>query len=112
MDFRFDWKPDLAGVSLVADGMTAALPELREARFARAWAGVLPMTSDSLPIIGRAPGFDDLIIAAGHVFGNGAGPTTGRLVADLICGTEPAMDMTPFRPERASLETVAAGSAW
>jgi glycine/D-amino acid oxidase-like deaminating enzyme len=112
MDFRFDWKPDLAGVSLVADGMTAALPELREARFARAWAGVLPMTSDSLPIIGRAPGFDDLIFAAGHVFGNGAGPTTGRLVADLICGTEPAMDMTPFRPERASLETVAAGSAW
>jgi len=113
MDFPgFDWKPDLAGVALVAEGMAAALPELRAARFARAWAGVLPMTSDSLPIIGRAPGFDDLIIASGHVFGNGAGPTTGMLVADLICGTEPAMDMTPFRPDRRSLEPVAAGSAW
>jgi glycine/D-amino acid oxidase-like deaminating enzyme len=113
MDFPgFDWKPDLAGVSLVAEGMAAALPELRAARFARAWAGVLPMTSDSLPIIGRAPGYDDLVIAAGHVFGNGAGPTTGRLVADLICGTEPLLDMTPFRPDRPSLHAVAEGSAW
>jgi glycine/D-amino acid oxidase-like deaminating enzyme len=113
MDFPgFDWKPDLAGVSLVAEGMAAALPELRAARFARAWAGVLPMTSDSLPIIDRAPGFDDLIVAVGHVFGNGAGPTTGRLVADLVCGTEPAMDMTPFRAVRPGLEPVETGSAW
>lgn len=108
----FDWQPDLAGVSLVAEGLATALPELRAARFARAWAGVLPVTSDSLPIIGRAPGFDDLVIAAGHVFGNGAGPTTGRLVADLICGSEPALDMTPFRPDRPGLQPVAEGSAW
>ncbi len=66
--------------------MVAALPELKAARFARAWAGILPLTADSLPIIGPAPGFDDLIVAAGHVFGNAAGPTTGRLVADLVCG--------------------------
>jgi glycine/D-amino acid oxidase-like deaminating enzyme len=70
------------------------------------------MTSDSLPIIDRAPGFDDLIIAAGHVFGNGAGPTTGRLVADLVCGTEPAMDMAPFRAIRPTLVPVEPGSAW
>ena len=113
MDFPgFDWKPDLAGVSLVAEGMAAALPELKSARFARAWAGVLPMTSDSLPIIDRAPGFDDLVIAAGHVFGNGAGPTTGRLVADLICGTEPVIDMTPFRAIRPTLKPVEPGSTW
>ena len=113
MDYPgFDWQPDLAGVSLVAEGLVAALPELRAARFARAWAGILPFTSDNLPIIGRAPGLDDLVIAAGHVFGNGAGPTTGRLVADLICGTEPALDMTPFRPDRPSLQPVAGASVW
>ncbi len=113
MDYPgFDWQPDLAGVSLVLEGLVAALPELRAARFARAWAGVLPFTTDNLPIIGRAPGFDNLVIAAGHVFGNGAGPTTGRLVADLICGTEPALDMRPFRPDRASLQPVAEGSVW
>ncbi|HEY8636252.1 MAG TPA: FAD-binding oxidoreductase [Candidatus Limnocylindrales bacterium] len=113
MDYPgFDWQPDLAGVSLVAEGLVAALPELRAARFARAWAGILPFTSDNLPIIGRPPEFDDLVIAAGHVFGNGAGPTTGRLVADLICGTEPILDMAPFRPDRPSLEPVAGGSTW
>ena len=113
MDYPgFDWKPDLAGVGLVTEGMLAALPELRGARFARAWAGVLPFTSDALPLIGRAPGFDDVIIAAGHVFGNGAGPTTGRLVADMICGGEPVIDPSPFLPGRAGLETTFDASVW
>jgi glycine/D-amino acid oxidase-like deaminating enzyme len=113
MDFiGFDWQPDLAGIALITEGMGAALPELAAARFARAWAGILPLTADSLPIIDRAPGVDDLIIASGHVFGNAAGPTTGRLVADLICGTEPAIDMTPFRADRPSLTPVAAGATW
>ena len=113
MDFiGFDWQPDLAGVSLVGEGMAAALPELAAARFARAWAGVLPLTADSLPIIDRAPGFDDLLIASGHVFGNAAGPTTGRLVADLVCGTTPTIDITPFRADRPSLTPVEAGATW
>ena len=113
MDYPgFDWKPDLAGVALVTEGMQTALPELRAARFARAWAGVLPFTSDSLPLIGRAPGHEDLIVAAGHVFGNGAGPTTGRLVADIICGGEPVLDPTPFRLDRPGLETTLDRSVW
>ncbi|MFL5674615.1 MAG: NAD(P)/FAD-dependent oxidoreductase [Chloroflexota bacterium] len=113
MDYPgFDWQPSLEGVSLVADGLSTAIPELRAARFARAWAGILPFTTDNLPIIGRPAAFDDLIVAAGHVFGNGAGPTTARLVSDLICGTEPALDMTPFQPDRPSLQPVAEGSVW
>jgi glycine/D-amino acid oxidase-like deaminating enzyme len=113
MDYPgFDWKPDLAGIALVTEGMLSALPELRAARFAKAWAGVLPYTSDSLPLIGRVPGHDDLVIAAGHVFGNGAGPTTGRLVADIICGGEPVLDPTPFRPDRPGLQTTVAQSTW
>ena len=113
MDFPgFDWKPDLAGVSLISEGMADALPELRAARFARAWAGVLPLTSDSLPIIDRLPGFDDVILASGHVFGNGAGPTTGRLVSDLVCGGEPIVDPAPFRFDRSTLTPVEAGSTW
>jgi glycine/D-amino acid oxidase-like deaminating enzyme len=113
MDYPgFDWKPDLAGIALVTEGMLTALPELRGARFARAWAGVLPFTSDSLPLIGHAPGYDDLIIAAGHVFGNGAGPTTGRLVADMICGDDPVIDPTPFRLDRVGLESTFDHSVW
>ncbi len=113
MDYSgYDWQPDLAGVSLVAQGMAEALPELAAARFARAWAGVLPLTSDSLPIIDRLPGFGDVVFASGHVFGNGAGPTTGRLVADLICGGPPVIDPEPFRFDRPTLTPVEAGSTW
>jgi glycine/D-amino acid oxidase-like deaminating enzyme len=99
-------------VALVSEGLVAAIPELGAARFARAWAGILPFTSDNLPIIGPVPGYENLVVAAGHVFGNGAGPTTGRLVADLLCGTEPALDMTLFRSDRPGLEPVAGMSVW
>jgi glycine/D-amino acid oxidase-like deaminating enzyme len=113
MDYPgFVWEPDLAGVALVTESLPAIMPALRGASFARAWAGVLPYTADNLPIVDALPGFDNVYVAAGHVFGNGAGPTTGRLVADLICGGEPIMDMAPFRADRASLAESAAGSVW
>lgn len=113
MDYPgFDWHPDLAGVALVSEGLQASLPELRGARFARAWAGVLPFTADNLPLIGRAPDLDDVVIAAGHVFGNGAGPTTGRLVAELLCGEPLSLDLEPFRPDRASLRSTVEQSVW
>jgi glycine/D-amino acid oxidase-like deaminating enzyme len=113
MDYPgFVWDPDLAGVALVSESLPAIMPALRSAMFARAWAGVLPFTTDNLPIIDRLPGFDDVYIAAGHVFGNGAGPTTGRLIADLICDGEPIMDMAPFRADRPGLTDPVDTSVW
>jgi glycine/D-amino acid oxidase-like deaminating enzyme len=113
MDYPgFDWHPDLAGIALVSEGLQASLPELRGARFAAAWAGVLPFTADNLPLIGRVPGFDDVVIAAGHVFGNGAGPTTGRLVAELLCDEPASLDLEPFRPDRGSLRSAVEQSVW
>jgi glycine/D-amino acid oxidase-like deaminating enzyme len=113
MDYPgFIWEPDLAGVALITESLPAIMPALRSARFARAWAGILPFTTDNLPIIDALPGFDDAYIAAGHVFGNGAGPTTGRLMADLICGGEPIMEMTPFRADRPGLSDDVSASVW
>ncbi len=106
------WEPDLAGVALVTEALPAIMPELRSARFARAWAGVLPFTTDNLPIIDALPGFDDTYIAVGHVFGNGAGPTTGRIVADLILGGQPIMDISVFRADRPGLTDPVDTSVW
>ena len=53
---------------------------------------------DNLPIIDRVPGFDDLIVAAGHVFGNGAGTDDRSARRRSVCGDEPVIDLTPFRP--------------
>jgi glycine/D-amino acid oxidase-like deaminating enzyme len=113
MDYPgFDWRPDLQGVALISRVLSADLPALRDAKFARAWAGVLPFTSDNLPIIDQAPGIDGLIIATGHVFGNGAGPTTGRLVASMVCGEEPVIDLAHFAFERPSLVPIDRASVW
>jgi len=113
MDYPgFDWHPDLAGIALVTEGLGASIPELRRARFARAWAGILPFTADNLPLIGWAPGFDDVVIAAGHVFGNGAGPTTGQLVAQLVAGEATTLDLEAFLPDRASLRSAVEQSVW
>ena len=82
MDYPgFDWQPDLAGVSLVSEGLAAALPELRAARFARAWAGILPFTTDNLPIIGRAPGFDDLVVTSSMIVDPVADPGPAGITA-------------------------------
>ncbi len=113
MDYPgLEWHPDLSGVAMVAGALQSELPALRGARFARAWAGILPFTADNLPIIDRAPGLPGLFVAAGHVFGNGAGPTTGRIVAAMLCGEEPVIDPAPFAFGRSSLDAPGVESTW
>lgn len=68
------------------------------------WRGLRPCTPDGYPIIGRAPRVSNLIIAAGHcMLGITQGPGTGKLVADLVAGREPAIDMAPFAITRFNL---------
>jgi len=65
------------------------------------WAGLRPMTPDGLPLIGRAPGLSNVIIAAGHaMLGVTLGPATGEAVVGLIDGNPDATLLAPFRPGR------------
>ncbi|RQS13050.1 FAD-binding oxidoreductase [Burkholderia sp. Bp9002] len=65
------------------------------------WLGRRPCTPDMLPVIGAAPRHRDLWFAFGHAHhGFTLGPVTGRLLADLVMGTSPFIDPTPFRVER------------
>ncbi|MGH7104384.1 MAG: NAD(P)/FAD-dependent oxidoreductase [Acetobacteraceae bacterium] len=67
----------------------------------RFWMGHRPATPDSLPCIGPASSSPDVIHAFGHGHvGLAAGATTGRLVADLVGGNEPGIDLTPYSPQR------------
>jgi D-amino-acid dehydrogenase len=61
------------------------------------WMGHRPATPDSLPVIGRSPRRRDVVYAFGHGhLGLTLGPTTGRLVADIVIGRAPAVDLSPF----------------
>ena len=65
------------------------------------WMGARPSLPDSLPCIGPIPGFENLYGAFGHCHhGFGMAPATGRLVANLVRGVEPNIDLSPYSIER------------
>jgi D-amino-acid dehydrogenase len=67
----------------------------------RLWRGPRPVTPDGLPAIGRVPGGDRVIVAAGHcMLGLSLAPATGRLVSELAAGSPPSIDLTPLSPTR------------
>jgi len=98
----------LAGLRDTTTAISEDFPGLRDVGIDRMWAGVLPFTSDLVPIIDEVtPG---LFVAAGHVFGNASGPMTGKLVAQLLLGKEPDVDMSECRWGR-DLEPIAPGAS-
>ncbi|CAG0963067.1 D-amino-acid dehydrogenase [Anaerolineales bacterium] len=65
------------------------------------WAGLRPTTPDGMPIIGRSPRHNNLVIATGHaMLGLSLGPGTGQVVAELVNGQETAFDLSPLRVGR------------
>ena len=65
------------------------------------WMGHRPSTPDGVPVIGRASGCVDVVHAYGHGhIGLVGGAMTGRLVADLVSGKPPTIDIAPFSPQR------------
>ncbi len=65
------------------------------------WAGLRPMTYDDMPIIDRSPAQENLVIATGHgMLGLTLATGTGKIVADLICGKTPEINIRPFGLDR------------
>lgn len=68
------------------------------------WMGCRPCTPDMLPIIGPAPCHKSMWFAFGHAHhGLTLGPVTGRLIAEMMTGSETLCDPAPFRVERFGL---------
>lgn len=81
-----------------ADTLLAALPtllpEVTWQGDPEYWSGLRPMTADSLPILGPTH-VDGLWLNTGHgSFGFTLACGSGRVVADLIAGRPPAIDLT------------------
>jgi D-amino-acid dehydrogenase len=65
------------------------------------WLGHRPSTIDALPFIGPSPKAPAILFAFGaqHV-GLTTAPRTGRMIADLVAGRMPNIDIAPFRVGR------------
>lgn len=92
---------DLAAVRRMLASATRLLPDLARLRIVRAFAGVRSATRDGLPIIGRVPAYDNLVVATGFE-GDGIclGPLIGQAVGRLISGEPAGLDLEPFSPAR------------
>ena len=69
------------------------LPELRDIKILRQWAGLCDMTPDYAPIMGRVDGLDGFILNCGWgTWGFKAAPASGKTTAELIAtGTTPEL---------------------
>jgi glycine/D-amino acid oxidase-like deaminating enzyme len=80
------------------------VPALEDAGIVRGVTGVYDMTPDARPLLGRLPGLDGLIVAAGFSgMGFKIAPAVGEEIAALIAGAPAgSVDLAPFRPDRLS----------
>jgi D-amino-acid dehydrogenase len=78
-------------------GLAADHPEERIS----VWMGHRPSLPDSLPALGPSRATPDVIYAFGHGHvGMTSAPMTGKIVADLVAGRPPSIDIAPFAPGR------------
>ena len=111
---RFAGTMELAGLNGVfsparaqalMDAVPRYYPEFSRADFAgvKPWRGLRPCSPDGLPYVGRAARYDNVAVATGHaMLGITLGPITGKLVADIVSGERPKIDITMLSPDRYS----------
>jgi glycine oxidase len=96
--FNFDVTEN--GVKKMWTSAIEAFPDLKDAKFMGALAGVRPGSPDDTPIMGPVPGLNRLIIASGHDHsGIMLSPGSSKLIADYI-ETGDSSELSPFNIQR------------
>ena len=81
------------------EGARSIFPELGKPD--REWMGFRPSMPDSLPVIGVSKGGTEIIHAFGHGhIGLTLAPITARIVADLVAGKAPEVDIRAYSAGR------------
>jgi D-amino-acid dehydrogenase len=66
-----------------------------------AWSGLRPCSADGLPYVGRFGRYTNLCAATGHsMMGLSLGPITGKLIAEILSGESPSLDVSALSPDR------------
>lgn len=108
MEFAgFDKQVTPGGLARIIALAMDLVPALEHVQVNGFWAGLRPYTEDLLPFVGKGP-LEGLFLATGH-FRNGIlmTPITAKVMAQLVLGERPAVDLTPFRWDRPRPETPA-----
>jgi len=99
----WDMRVRLRRVARLREGAERVMGIPADGETRQVWRGPRPVTPDGLPVIGRVPRRERVIVAAGHcMLGLSLGPVTGRLVAEIAGGRRPSLDLAPLSPLRFS----------
>jgi glycine/D-amino acid oxidase-like deaminating enzyme len=82
------------------DQIRKSIPAFRNLQLGEAWGGVISMATDFTPVMGAVPGIAGLSIATAVDGGVLQGPAVGSVMADLIGGKTPRVDLKPFGIDR------------
>jgi glycine/D-amino acid oxidase-like deaminating enzyme len=97
----FDTTVDPAVTPAMLERAAGLMPGVADLQVVDAWAGLRPWLPDGLPALGPCRDLAGLWVATGHEgAGVGLGPISGELLAAALCGERPALDLTPFAPDR------------
>jgi glycine oxidase len=80
---------------------TALIPPLADTPQLETWAGLRPATPDGLPLLGALSTRPNHFIATGH-YRDGIllAPATAHVMAQLLSGDLPSIDLAPYSPAR------------
>ncbi len=96
----YDKRVDSATIQMLHKAATAVVPEIAQARMLESWAGLRPGTPDGLPILGSTA-IENYFVATGH-YRDGIllAPITAHLMAHVIRGLRPELDISAFALSR------------
>ncbi len=81
--------------------LKAIFPVLKDAQIVEAWAGLIDVLPDGIPVIDAPDTPSGLTIATGFCgHGFAMGPIVGRLLAEWIDTGAPSLDLSAFRARR------------
>jgi sarcosine oxidase, subunit beta len=97
----FNTNVDYAAIADTAEKAVYRVPSLETARIGHGWAGSYEMSPDSHAILGETPELRGFYLAdgfSGHGFQHS--PAAGNVIAQLIVGQRPSIDVSALSVER------------
>ncbi|HIG42971.1 MAG: FAD-binding oxidoreductase [bacterium] len=93
--------PSPGGVVQMRNQLQKYMPALGEVPFIEAWAGMIDVTPDVVPVMDQVEAYPGLYIATGFSgHGFGFGPGAGRVMANMVLGKQSEYDLKRFRLSR------------
>jgi sarcosine oxidase subunit beta len=97
----FNLNVDYEAMVEVARNSMHRVPIMEKVEIDRGWAGSYEISPDNHPLLGEVPGLKGFFLAngfSGHGFQHS--PAAGKVLADLILGEKPFIDIDCLSPER------------